>query len=101
MNPCLYVSSDFIWLPREHGPQNTFLDLRKLYKIKKNLKFACHVFNDQIKCHINGILTICLIFHHYMLVGDKMSRDHIPAACKDSVAMLFMFDLTSRCTLNK
>ncbi|XP_060215557.1 septum-promoting GTP-binding protein 1-like [Lycium barbarum] len=25
---------------------------------------------------------------------------HIPVACKDSVAMLFMFDLTSRCTLN-
>ncbi|XP_011079013.1 septum-promoting GTP-binding protein 1 [Sesamum indicum] len=33
--------------------------------------------------------------------GDHSSSlDHIPAACKDSVAMLFMFDLTSRCTLN-
>ncbi|KAI3465636.1 hypothetical protein Pfo_022299 [Paulownia fortunei] len=32
--------------------------------------------------------------------GDHSSIDHIPAACKDSVAMLFMFDLTSRCTLN-
>ncbi|KAK4420535.1 Septum-promoting GTP-binding protein 1 [Sesamum alatum] len=33
--------------------------------------------------------------------GDhNSSLDHIPAACKDSVAMLFMFDLTSRCTLN-
>lgn len=32
--------------------------------------------------------------------GDRKSQDHIPVACKDSVAMLFMFDLTSRCTLN-
>lgn len=32
--------------------------------------------------------------------GDTKSQDHIPIACKDSVAILFMFDLTSRCTLN-
>ncbi|XP_022947099.1 septum-promoting GTP-binding protein 1-like [Cucurbita moschata] len=31
--------------------------------------------------------------------GDKKSQDHIPTACKDSVAILFMFDLTSRRTL--
>ncbi|XP_022734200.1 septum-promoting GTP-binding protein 1-like [Durio zibethinus] len=31
--------------------------------------------------------------------GDKY-QDHIPLACTDSVAILFMFDLTSRCTLN-
>nr|GMD37819.1 septum-promoting GTP-binding protein 1-like [Ipomoea batatas] len=31
---------------------------------------------------------------------DSCSQDHIQAACKDSVAMLFMFDLTSRCTLS-
>ncbi|XP_021292937.1 septum-promoting GTP-binding protein 1 [Herrania umbratica] len=32
--------------------------------------------------------------------GGQKSKDHIPLACKDSVAILFMFDLTSRCTLN-
>ncbi|KAJ4829100.1 hypothetical protein Tsubulata_049172 [Turnera subulata] len=32
--------------------------------------------------------------------GDSRSLDHLPIACKDSVAILFMFDLTSRCTLN-
>lgn len=32
--------------------------------------------------------------------GDNSSVDHVPIACKDSVAILFMFDLTSRCTLN-
>ncbi|KAK7320399.1 hypothetical protein VNO77_29831 [Canavalia gladiata] len=32
--------------------------------------------------------------------GDKRSLDQIPMACKDAVAILFMFDLTSRCTLN-
>ncbi|KAE8667328.1 Ras-related small GTP-binding family protein isoform 2 [Hibiscus syriacus] len=32
--------------------------------------------------------------------GDSNSLDHLPIACKDSVAILFMFDLTSRCTLN-
>lgn len=34
------------------------------------------------------------------VAGDDSSTNHMPAACKDSVAMLFMFDLTSRCTLN-
>jgi Rab family protein len=34
------------------------------------------------------------------LEGAERSRDQIPVACKDSVAILFMFDLTSRCTLN-
>ncbi|KAM7498855.1 hypothetical protein LguiA_023269 [Lonicera macranthoides] len=32
--------------------------------------------------------------------GDTKSLDHVPIACKDAVAILFMFDLTSRCTLN-
>ncbi|KAL9664518.1 hypothetical protein QQ045_019921 [Rhodiola kirilowii] len=33
--------------------------------------------------------------------GDEKSVEQIPAACKDSVAILFMFDLTSRCTLKR
>ncbi|PPD94972.1 hypothetical protein GOBAR_DD08017 [Gossypium barbadense] len=32
--------------------------------------------------------------------GDSNSLDHLPIACKYSVAIFFMFDLTSRCTLN-
>ncbi|RDX57827.1 spg1 [Mucuna pruriens] len=32
--------------------------------------------------------------------GDGKSEYQIPMACKDSVAILIMFDLTSRCTLN-
>jgi Rab family, other len=36
-----------------------------------------------------------------MDAGDSQSVDHIPIACKDAVAILYMFDLTSRCTLNK
>ncbi|XP_028111437.1 septum-promoting GTP-binding protein 1-like [Camellia sinensis] len=32
--------------------------------------------------------------------GDETCQNHVPIACKDSVAILFMFDLTSRCTLN-
>ncbi|MED6142880.1 hypothetical protein PIB30_001648 [Stylosanthes scabra] len=32
--------------------------------------------------------------------GDAKSIDQIPLACTDSVAILIMFDLTSRCTLN-
>ncbi|CAI9088456.1 OLC1v1022788C1 [Oldenlandia corymbosa var. corymbosa] len=32
--------------------------------------------------------------------GDIGSLDQVPIACKDAVAILFMFDLTSRCTLN-
>lgn len=33
--------------------------------------------------------------------GDKDCVDHVPLACKDAVAILYMFDLTSRCTLSK
>jgi Rab family, other len=36
-----------------------------------------------------------------MEAGDSQFVDHIPIACKDAVAILYMFDLTSRCTLNK
>ncbi|XP_074320301.1 septum-promoting GTP-binding protein 1-like [Silene latifolia] len=34
------------------------------------------------------------------VAGDNDSVHHVPIACKDAVAILFMFDLTSRCTLN-
>jgi Rab family protein len=34
------------------------------------------------------------------VAGGDGFNDNIPVACKDSVAMIFMFDLTSRCTLN-
>ncbi|KAG1368280.1 septum-promoting GTP-binding protein 1 [Cocos nucifera] len=33
--------------------------------------------------------------------GDRQFLDHVPVACKDAAAILIMFDLTSRCTLNK
>lgn len=36
-----------------------------------------------------------------MGAGDSQFLDHVPIACKDAVAILYMFDLTSRCTLNK
>ncbi|KAK1326694.1 hypothetical protein QJS10_CPA01g00943 [Acorus calamus] len=32
--------------------------------------------------------------------GDHQFLDHVPIACKDAAAILIMFDLTSRCTLN-
>ncbi|XP_058093245.1 septum-promoting GTP-binding protein 1-like [Magnolia sinica] len=32
--------------------------------------------------------------------GDHRCLDHVPIACKDAAAILIMFDLTSRCTLN-
>ncbi|KAG5064683.1 hypothetical protein JHK85_005866 [Glycine max] len=40
-------------------------------------------------------------FRIWDVAGDKRSLDQIPMACKDSVAILIMFDLTSRCTLNR
>ncbi|KAJ1389589.1 Small GTPase superfamily [Sesbania bispinosa] len=39
-------------------------------------------------------------FSIWDVAGDKKSLDQIPMACKDAVAILIMFDLTSRCTLN-
>ena len=30
-------------------------------------------------------------------LGDEKSHNHIPMACKDLVAILYMFDLTNRC----
>ncbi|KAJ4841659.1 hypothetical protein Tsubulata_010988 [Turnera subulata] len=49
------------------------------------------------ECHLLGLV------HRDMkpeYMGCWRSLDHLPIACKDSVAILFMFDLTSRCTLN-
>ncbi|XP_062189584.1 septum-promoting GTP-binding protein 1-like [Phragmites australis] len=34
------------------------------------------------------------------VAGGSQFVDHVPIACKDAVAILYMFDLTSRCTLN-
>ncbi|KAL2943700.1 Septum-promoting GTP-binding protein 1 [Bienertia sinuspersici] len=41
-----------------------------------------------------------IAFSIWDVAGDHDSLDHVPIACKDAVAILFMFDLTSRCTLN-
>ncbi|CAM8880199.1 unnamed protein product [Rhodiola kirilowii] len=40
-----------------------------------------------------------ITYNIWEVEGDEKSVEQIPAACKDSVAILFMFDLTSRCTL--
>ncbi|KAH7862071.1 hypothetical protein Vadar_034412 [Vaccinium darrowii] len=49
--------------------------------------------------------TLCvqgarIAFRIWDVGGDQKSLDQVPLACKDAVAILFMFDLTSRCTLN-
>ncbi|KAH6778486.1 Ras-related small GTP-binding family protein [Perilla frutescens var. frutescens] len=41
-----------------------------------------------------------IAFRIWDVGGDGGSLDQVPIACKDAVAILFMFDLTSRCTLN-
>ncbi|GFZ04907.1 ras-related small GTP-binding family protein [Actinidia rufa] len=41
-----------------------------------------------------------IAFRLWDVGGDHRSMDQVPIACKDAVAILFMFDLTSRCTLN-
>ncbi|KAL2247603.1 septum-promoting GTP-binding protein 1 [Sesamum indicum] len=48
--------------------------------------------------------TMCIqgariAFRIWDVAGEKRSFDQVPIACKDAVAILFMFDLTSRCTL--
>ncbi|XP_019435445.1 PREDICTED: septum-promoting GTP-binding protein 1 isoform X2 [Lupinus angustifolius] len=46
---------------------------------------------------VEGARISCCIWD---VAGDKRSLDQIPMACKDAVAVLIMFDLTSRSTLN-
>ncbi|KAK3021259.1 hypothetical protein RJ639_047250 [Escallonia herrerae] len=41
-----------------------------------------------------------IAFRIWDVGGDQRSSGHVPIACKDSVAILLMFDLTSRRTLN-
>ncbi|CAK9138061.1 unnamed protein product [Ilex paraguariensis] len=41
-----------------------------------------------------------IAFRIWDVGGDQRSIDQVPIACKDAVAILFMFDLTNRCTLN-
>ncbi|KAK4439820.1 Septum-promoting GTP-binding protein 1 [Sesamum alatum] len=47
--------------------------------------------------HIRGAR---IAFRIWDVGGDRRSLDQVPIACKDAVAILFMFDLTSRCTLS-
>ncbi|KAL2472979.1 Ras-related small GTP-binding family protein [Forsythia ovata] len=47
--------------------------------------------------HVRGAR---IAFRIWDVGGDRRSFDQVPIACKDAVAILFMFDLTSRCTLN-
>ncbi|XP_028067965.1 septum-promoting GTP-binding protein 1-like isoform X2 [Camellia sinensis] len=50
---------------------------------------------------VDSIYLKCLFVCNFNLdVGDNRSLDQIPIACKDAIVILFMFDLTSRCTLN-
>lgn len=52
--------------------------------------------------HVDKILNVKgarISYTIWDVGGDVSSVDHIPTACQDSVAMLFMFDLTSRRTL--
>ncbi|XP_008454521.1 septum-promoting GTP-binding protein 1 isoform X2 [Cucumis melo] len=44
----------------------------------------------------NALISFCI----WDVKGDSSSQDQLPLACKDAVAILFMFDLTSRRTLN-
>ncbi|KAI8012563.1 Septum-promoting GTP-binding protein 1 [Camellia lanceoleosa] len=49
--------------------------------------------------------TLCvrearIAYRIWEVTRDETSQNHIPSACKDSIAMLLMFDLTSRCTFN-
>ncbi|WOL07740.1 septum-promoting GTP-binding protein 1-like [Canna indica] len=41
-----------------------------------------------------------IFFSMWDVGGDEQSIHHVPIACKDSVAILIMFDLTNRSTLN-
>ncbi|KAL1556024.1 septum-promoting GTP-binding protein 1-like isoform X2 [Salvia divinorum] len=41
-----------------------------------------------------------IAFRIWDVGGDNKSLHQVPIACKDAVAILLMFDLTSRCTLN-
>ncbi|XP_057809865.1 septum-promoting GTP-binding protein 1-like [Salvia miltiorrhiza] len=47
--------------------------------------------------HIRGAR---IAFRIWDVGGDGKSLHQVPIACKDAVAILLMFDLTSRCTLN-
>uniref|UniRef100_A0A7N0UPU1 Septum-promoting GTP-binding protein 1 n=1 Tax=Kalanchoe fedtschenkoi TaxID=63787 RepID=A0A7N0UPU1_KALFE len=40
-----------------------------------------------------------IAFTIWDVAGDSRAFDQVPMACKDAVAIMFMFDLTSRCTL--
>ncbi|KAG6420426.1 hypothetical protein SASPL_116953 [Salvia splendens] len=54
--------------------------------------------------HVDKILDVKgarISYSIWDVGGDESSRDQIPIASKDSVAMLFMFDLTSRRTLKR
>lgn len=50
---------------------------------------------------LGSLINIIWSMFNIIYEGDGKSEDQLPMACKDSVAILIMFDLTSRCTLNR
>ncbi|KAJ0983210.1 hypothetical protein J5N97_011465 [Dioscorea zingiberensis] len=42
-----------------------------------------------------------IVFSIWDVGGEPRYINHVPVACKDAAAILIMFDLTRRCTLNK
>ncbi|KAK4398500.1 Septum-promoting GTP-binding protein 1 [Sesamum angolense] len=74
----------------------------KIYKVcgrrRRKEKLADERLNLMDKTfHIKGAR---IAFRIWDVGGDRRSLDQVPIACKDAVAILYMFDLTSRCTLN-
>ncbi|GFP90003.1 septum-promoting GTP-binding protein 1 [Phtheirospermum japonicum] len=63
---------------------------------KRSLQMKGLNVMDKLMC-IQGAR---IAFKIWDVGGDNMSFDQVPIACKDAVAIFFMFDLTSRCTLN-
>ncbi|MQM01018.1 hypothetical protein Taro_033770 [Colocasia esculenta] len=50
---------------------------------------------------ILSVKDVRIAFRIWDVKGDRQFLYHIPIACKDAAAILIMFDLTRRCTLNK
>lgn len=99
------------------GLQMTGLNLMDKTLAVRGARLAFNIWDVAGTHYLCGCTAVCRCRHQIAIAlvqardpepssygmdaGDSQSADHIPIACKDAVAILFMFDLTSRCTLNK
>lgn len=66
-----------------------------------NSSFVLRALTAFVRLGFQPMFRVLRDFSIWIIAGDDQFLDRVPAACQDAVAILVLFDLTNRSTLNK